>query len=94
MIATATFPIHQRGSPATASGHIADRETRYAVGRGGVIDVSRPARPWRWRTVMTDALSLVAVAWSVPLVVLVVGTPIALAIVLLLWVGRQVLGAL
>lgn len=94
MSATATFPIHQRGSPAMASGHIADREPPYSAARGGVIDVSRPARPWRWRTVMTDALSLVAVAWSVPLVVLVVGTPIALAIVLLLWVGRQVLGAL
>lgn len=94
MIATASFLIHQRGSPAPASGHSGARERLYAAGRGGVIDVSRPAQPWRWRTVMTDALSLVAVAWSVPLVVLAVGTPIALAIVLMLWVARRVLGAL
>jgi hypothetical protein len=40
-----------------------------------------------------DSVSLAAVALSVPLVVLVVGTPIALAVVVMLWSGRLALSA-
>lgn len=43
--------------------------------------------PWRWRTLLADSLSLVGIAWSVPLAVLLVGTPIALAITFALWLG-------
>ena len=92
MIATASLPIRGAGL-ASASASAVGRERPFPTGRGGVIDVTRPPQPWRWRTVAMDALSLVAVAWSVPLVVLVVGTPIALAIVLLVWSVRRVLGA-
>lgn len=93
MIPTASLPIQLTGPPRTASTDTAPRERPYAGGRGGIIDVSRPAVPWRWRTVVADLLSIVAVAWSFPVVVLAVGTPVALAIVLLLWSGRRILGA-
>ena len=59
----------------------------------GVIDVSRPAQPWRVRTTLMDGVWMVGVAWILPAVVLIVGTPIALAIVAVLWAGRSVFGA-
>jgi hypothetical protein len=46
-----------------------------------------------WRVVAADGLWLVGIAWSVPLAVLALGIPIALAVVLLLWAGRSALGA-
>jgi hypothetical protein len=47
----------------------------------------------RWSGRLTDAVGLLLLAWSIPFAVLLVGIPIALAIVLLLWVGRLALGA-
>lgn len=64
-----------------------------AAGGGTRVNVRGPVLPWRWRTVLTDAVDLLAVAWSVPFAVLLVGTPIALTIALLLWLGRLALGA-
>jgi hypothetical protein len=40
------------------------------------------------RTLLGDSVNLLAVVLSVPLAILMVGTPIALAIALLLWMGR------
>jgi hypothetical protein len=40
------------------------------------------------RAFLRNAVDLLAVVVSVPLAILVVGTPIALAIALLLWIGR------
>lgn len=57
------------------------------------INVSRPAVPWRWSTLLNDGVDFFAVAWGLPLVVLLVGTPIALAIVLVLRLGRFALAA-
>lgn len=59
----------------------------------GVIAVNRAASSPRWHTPLEDALWLVGVAWTLPLAVLVIGVPVALAIVLLLWAGRSALGA-
>jgi hypothetical protein len=47
----------------------------------------------RWRRALADAAALLGVVWMVPVGILLVGAPIALAIALLLWLGRQV-GAL
>lgn len=55
--------------------------------------MSRPTLPWRWSTALADSVALLAVVWSIPLAVLVVGAPIALAITLALWLGRFALGA-
>jgi hypothetical protein len=69
------------------------REITYATGRDGIVHVNRSAAVSRWHTPLEDGLWLVAVAWSVPVGVLALGIPIALAIVLLLWAGRAALGA-
>lgn len=58
-----------------------------------VKHVHRAGPRLSWRVVAADGLWLVGIAWSVPLAVLALGIPIALAIVLLLWAGRSVLGA-
>jgi hypothetical protein len=48
----------------------------------------------RWRTRLADAAALLAVVWVFPVGILLVGAPVALAIALLLWIGRLVRGAL
>ena len=47
----------------------------------------------RWTTGLMDALQLLGVAVSVPIAVLLVGAPAALAIALLLWLARMVRAA-
>lgn len=44
-----------------------------------------------WRTVVGDSLGLVLVVWSIPLAILVVGTPIVMAAALLAGLGRWLL---
>lgn len=47
---------------------------------------------WSWTTVM-DGVILLGAVWSIPVAVLVVGTPVALAIASLLWLVRIALSA-
>ena len=61
------------------------------LGEAGV-NVNGRIRPWRWKTLLTDSVELLGLVWSIPLAMLLVGTPIALAIALLLWLGRLALG--
>ena len=53
-----------------------------------VVDVSRPSPPWSWRSVVLAPLELLVVAWSVPVVILLIAAPIGLAIAAFLWLGR------
>jgi hypothetical protein len=41
-----------------------------------------------WRTVLIDALGFVLVVWSIPVAIIVMGTPIALAVALLIALSR------
>ena len=65
------------------------------VESGGVGDerVDRPKMSGRWRTVLADGVSLLVFAWTIPFAILLVGTPVALTIALLLWVVRLTLNA-
>ena len=47
---------------------------------------------WSWSTIMDGGI-LLGVVWSLPVAVLVVGTPVALAIAFMLWLVRLALGA-
>ena len=47
---------------------------------------------WSWSTLM-DGLMLLGIVWSIPVAVLVVGTPVALGVAFLLWLVRLALGA-
>ena len=93
MIATASHPIGLGGNPQTAQYRVAGPEAARTAGRGEGLDISRPTLPWRWSTALTDSVALLAVVWSIPLAVLLVGAPIALAITLVLWLGRFALSA-
>jgi len=45
----------------------------------------------RWRTGTLDAFGLIAVVWSIPVAILLVGTPIVLVVVLLRMLARWAL---
>jgi len=45
----------------------------------------------RWKTIVIDSIGLVLVVWSIPVAVVVVGTPIVLAVALLMMVARWLL---
>jgi hypothetical protein len=84
MTATASEPIHP-GSPGAAPHRVArDRDGAH---HDDAVEL------WRWSSVLMGSVELLAVVWSVPLAVLLVGSPIALTIVLLLWLGRLALNA-
>lgn len=72
--------------------------TLYAVRRRRVpLQVLSPQRPSlhaRVGAVLTDTAYLLALVATVPVAVMLVGTPLALTIVLILWIGRQALGLL
>ena len=38
-----------------------------------------------WKTVLIDSLGLVLVVWSIPVAILLVGTPIVLVVALVRW---------
>jgi hypothetical protein len=44
-----------------------------------------------WKTILGDSLGLVLVVWSIPVAILVVGTPIVLAVALIIAVMRWML---
>lgn len=47
-----------------------------------------PSAASRWRTAALDTVGLVAIIWSLPLAIIVVGAPIALAVFAI----RQIIG--
>lgn len=107
MAAIASDPIHLGTHPATWNrvaidqGGVRDyavvNRTRAVTLTGGVRAIGRDdldvsVSLWSWSTLM-DGVMLLGVVWSLPVAVLVVGTPIALVIVFLLWLVRLALGA-
>jgi hypothetical protein len=88
MTATASEPIHLAIGPRTTWYRVPDRE---AARRDYYPVVAR--LPGRWSAVLMDGLRLLVVAWSIPFAILLVGTPLALTIALLLWLGRLALSA-
>jgi len=56
-----------------------------------VVDVTRPATPWRLPGVFRAAGELLVVVWSVPVVVLVLMVPIGLVLAGVLWIARLIL---
>ena len=57
-----------------------------------VVDVSRPATPWRWQSSLQAPIELLALAWGIPLIILLLIAPVGLALAGVLWVGRLVAG--
>ena len=97
---TATFdafpPVVQLLRPRAADIGTAAQQAKRGAQAGFVVpdyvvDVSRPVVPWRWTSVLLTAVELLAVAWSIPVIILAVGSPIILAVALIYWIGRFVL---
>jgi hypothetical protein len=57
-----------------------------------VVDVSRPVVPWRWRNSLQAPIELLALAWGIPVLILLLITPVGLALAGALWVARLVVG--
>ena len=57
-----------------------------------VVDVSRPVTPWRWQSSLQAPIELLALAWGIPLIILLLILPVGLALAAALWVGRLVAG--
>jgi hypothetical protein len=56
-----------------------------------VIDVSRPVTPRRWTAMVMAPVELLAVAWTAPLIILLLMLPIGIAVALGVWVVRSIL---
>jgi hypothetical protein len=61
------------------------RSQAIVAGTAGRVDTRLASRAW---IAVTDVLSLLAMVLAIPFVVLAVGIPVALALQLLLWIGR------
>jgi hypothetical protein len=75
----------------TATGHLARARLARTAPGTGFIQSSRLVVPGRLRRAVVlagDLMGTVAVALCVPFVILAIGTPIALLLRLLLWVGK------
>lgn len=55
-----------------------------------VVDASRPIEPWRWTSVLLAPLELLAVAWTLPVIILLIMVPLGLGLVGALWLGRLI----
>ena len=84
MTLTASEPIHLGAMPGASLARAARAARQDA----------RPRRRLWSRAALVDGLTLFALAWSVPVAVLAIGTPFALAAALLLWLVRLASSAL
>jgi hypothetical protein len=90
LVVTATIAANtiRRPHPLVVTRRIPENLGRPVTTQSYVVDVSRPSPPWSWRSVLLAPLELLVVAWSVPVVILLIAAPIGLAIAVLLWLGR------
>jgi hypothetical protein len=58
-----------------------------------VINISRAVVPWSWRDVLLAPVELLALAWGVPLLVLLALLPFGLVIAGAIRLGRMILGS-
>jgi hypothetical protein len=56
-----------------------------------VVNVSRPVKPWHWTSILLAPIELLGLAWSVPILVLLVMLPIGLVLAGALWAARLIL---
>jgi hypothetical protein len=92
MNAGASLPIDLDRARAPVAA-VAPPASRRAGAPPAGLNVSRPIVPWRWRNGIVDASQLVAVVLSIPIVIVAIGAPLALAIVALLRLARWTFGA-
>ena len=57
-----------------------------------VVDVSRPVTPFGWKSLVLAPIEILALAWSVPVLIMLLMVPVGLAVAIAFWVGRFVFG--
>jgi len=90
LVVTATVAADtiRRPHPVLVTRRIPENLGRPVTTPSYVVDVSRPSTPLSWRAVLLAPFELLVVAWSVPVVILLIAAPIGLAIAVFLWLGR------
>ena len=89
LVVTATVAANTiRPHPVLVTRRIPENLGRPVTTPSYVVDVSRQSTPLSWRTVLLAPFELLVVAWSVPVVILLIAAPIGLAIAVFLWLGR------
>ena len=93
LLVTAAVAVNtiRRPHPLVVTRRIPENLGRPVTTPSSVVDVSRPSTPWSWRSVLQAPLELLVVAWSVPVVILLIAAPIGLVIAAFLWLGRLML---
>jgi hypothetical protein len=81
----------RRPGPLVVTTRVPENLGRSVRTQSYVVDVSRPSTPWSWKSVLLAPLELLMVAWSVPIVILLIAAPIGLVIAALLGLGRLML---
>ena len=76
----------------TVAENLRPRRVPTAASPTYVKDVSRPITPFRWSSLVQAPIELLALAWSVPVLVMLLMLPIGLALAGALWVSRFVFG--
>lgn len=67
-------------------------QRRPATSPGHVVDARRSTTPWRWTSILLAPVELLALAWSVPFLILLIMVPIGFTLATVLWIGRQIFG--
>jgi hypothetical protein len=82
----------ERATNLPVAGNLRPRRVPAAPSPDYVIDVSRPAPPAGWRSLVLAPIELLALAWSVPALIMLLMLPVGLALAGAFWVGRFVFG--
>lgn len=89
---TVAFDTKWRSGQVLAPLPIPEKRLRDRPRASGTVDVNRPVTPWRWTSVLLAPLELLALAWTIPFLMLLVMVPIGLVIASALWAGRALFG--
>jgi hypothetical protein len=93
LTATVALNTTRRPQPAVVGG-VPDLAENLVPRRAGswpsVVNVSRANIPWRWTSVLLLPVELLVLAWSVPVVILLIMVPIGLAVATVLRIGQLI----
>ena len=76
----------------TVAENLRPRRVPTAASPAYVVDVSRPVTPFGWRSLVLAPIEILALAWSVPVLIMLLMVPVGLAVAIAFWVGRFVFG--
>ena len=88
-VALNTFRVPRRAVGSRVTEVAQNVVPRRPATSAAVVDVGRPSTRRHWPGLLLVPLELLALAWSVPIVILLIMVPIGFAIASVVWVGRR-----